>query len=928
MMCRQFIFWFSAAILLSNLTSFTYGQTWKELLDQADSLSEALQQDSAIAVGELALRKAETEFGPEDTAVARVLDQLTKYYFCKQNYAKAVPLQKRALAIRQNVLSRDHPTISSSLANLALLYRRLDRYAEVEPLYKRALAISEKAYGSEHGGVALILNNLGAVYEGQGRFAEAESSYQRALVIWEKLHGRQHQYVTMCLANLASLCREQGKYAEAESLLVEVMVIRESIHGPENSWVAHSLNDLAEIYRLQGRITEAEPICRRALAIAEKVQGPEHPHLAKYLHNLADLYCDQGKFTEAEPMLRRALDLKVRAVGRHNYVVASIEDSYSKLLRLRKDGIGALEMAARSSNTVRESFVDNAMVLSEKDALTYSQHWRHSLDNFISCYVELGPDDVQTKNTATDLILATKGQVSDGIFARQKALITETDSTTLTLAESFRLNKSLLAKLFVEGPGDDLEGYQNRVDSLTKLTNDLEADLSRHSASFKRRQDYRNIGVDRITSLLPEKSILVEYLKYDYLQLQPDSVIPHYLAVVLDSESQPVITDLGDATDVDTLVSEYREHMLRVSSQRHMPLKKDQEAYEIIARKLYDAVIRPVEDYLSGKDVVFIAADGGLNLVSYSGLIDDEGRYLIEKFPIHYLSSGRELIRLKDHLTGGQGLLAIGDPDYNATAITRKERPQAAQYASTDGDNYAPRSRRSSCEFFSGMSRLDSLPGSRWEIDSITKSWQTNSDEPVVAYFGSQASEDVFKAEAPGKRVIHLATHGYYISGHCDTLRRTSRQDIGESYIGENPLLQSGLFFAGANLHGEGADSAGIEDGVLTAYEVSAMDLQGTELVVLSACETALGEVKQGEGVYGLRRAFQMAGVRTVVSALWPVPDKQTATIMSELYSTTGESLPTKLRRIQLDRIASLRSQQLADHPYSWGAFIALGDWR
>jgi CHAT domain-containing protein len=191
-----------------------------------------------------------------------------------------------------------------------------------------------------------------------------------------------------------------------------------------------------------------------------------------------------------------------------------------------------------------------------------------------------------------------------------------------------------------------------------------------------------------------------------------------------------------------------------------------------------------------------------------------------------------------------------------------------------------------------------------------------------------QASEDMFKAEAPGRRIIHLATHGYCIPGESGQPRQGIRHDMYSGHFRENPLLLSGLFLAGANLHGKDAYSLGVEDGVLTAYEVSAMDLFGTEVVVLSACETGLGEVQQGEGVYGLRRAFQVAGARTVISALWPVPDRETASIMGELYAATGETLPEKLQRVQLDLIARLRANQLADHPYNWAAFIALGDLR
>jgi CHAT domain-containing protein len=176
--------------------------------------------------------------------------------------------------------------------------------------------------------------------------------------------------------------------------------------------------------------------------------------------------------------------------------------------------------------------------------------------------------------------------------------------------------------------------------------------------------------------------------------------------------------------------------------------------------------------------------------------------------------------------------------------------------------------------------------------------------------------------------VIHIATHGYYLQGACPHSGRISNAMAQSKFYGENPLLQSGLLLAGANLHGAGADSLGAEDGILTALEVSTTDLRGTDLVVLSACETGLGKVEQGEGVYGLRRAFQMAGARTVVSSLWQVPDVETMKFMKELYAQKAATYPELLQKVMLTRINELRLRGLPTHPFTWGGFIAIGDWR
>jgi CHAT domain-containing protein len=302
---------------------------------------------------------------------------------------------------------------------------------------------------------------------------------------------------------------------------------------------------------------------------------------------------------------------------------------------------------------------------------------------------------------------------------------------------------------------------------------------------------------------------------------------------------------------------------------------------------------------------------------------------LIERYPVHYLSSGRDLVRLRDSGRLSVGLLAIGDPDYDASAAARLSGLEDSSGVTSAETVYlSSRSVRSECEDFENMV-VSRLPGTHQEIESISQRWQSVTSEPLSVYFGPEASEDRFKAEASGNRVVHLATHGFFLAGVCQPeMPRAHGFGPEMGHAGENPLLLTGLLLAGANLHGEGADSLGAEDGILTAEEVTALNLVGTQLVVLSACESGLGEMKKGEGVYGLRRAFQMAGARTVISALWPVSDEYTAGMMARLYERRKESIPETMRRIQMEMINDLRQNGQPDHPFLWAGFIATGDWR
>jgi tetratricopeptide (TPR) repeat protein len=913
------------------ITEKSRGPEHTDVAQVLNNLAALCKDQSKYAEAEALNRRSlairEKILGPEHPSVAHSLNNLAELYWMQGKYAEAELLHKRSLVIKEKSIGPEHPSVAESLNNLAELYREQGKYAEAEPLNAQARAIWEKTLGPEHPNVAMSLSNLANLYLEQGNSAEAEPVYKRSLAIREKTLGPEHPQVAASLNNLAELYRGQGKYAEAEPLYNRALGIREKTLGPEHPDVAASLNNLATLYRYQGKHAEVEPLYKRSLAIWEQALGPEHPHVAHSLSSLATLYSDQGKHAEAEPLYRRALVIREHALGREHPFVAESMEAFGRHHRQTGGTREALDLVTGAYRTRHSNFVDNATVLSEKDALTYSQFLRSSTDQCLSCYQDIRSKDHATVGQMADIVFSSKGQVSDGIVERQKSLVEETDSTTLILAESLRLAKFQLSSLFVEGPGEDVEEYRNYLDSLTALANEIEADLSRHSASFRKRQDNKNVSTARIASLLPENSALVEYIKYDYLQLEPEHEIPHYMVLVVTEAAEPVIVELGAADEIDALIAQYRDHMLRVSSAGKTPTVVDKQDYERTAGDLYSRIWEPIAGYLANKDLVVMAPDGALNLVSFAGLIDGQGNYLVERYPLHALSSGRDVIRLKDELEPGSGLFALGDPDYDASLSDLMPQVAALEDTVLELAYYATRNVRSGCGDLKDMT-VSALPGTRSEIEEITLRWKETTSEPLVTCFGREASEDRFKRNAPGKRVIHLATHGYFLEGRCQPESPGTDLDRDIGFMGENPLLLSGLFFAGANLHGEGADSLGAEDGILTAYEVSAMGLEGTELVVLSACETGLGRVEQGEGVYGLRRAFQMAGARTVISALWPVSDEATAEMMSHLYERKGESIPETMRRIQLDKIDELRSSNQPDHPFTWAGFVAVGAWR
>ncbi len=1074
-------------------------ESWKQLLNRADSLCQAVKYDSAVVIGNIALEKARAEFGSEDTTVALALHRLGFYhwylghyleaesltmaalrirekeygaehldvaaslnnlanvyrgqarykaaeslytralqlrekalgpdhldvatslnnlallYVDRGKYSDAETLHQRALTIREKALDPNHPDVAASLNNLGNLYDHQSRTAEAESLYNRALSIREKALGSDHPDVATSLANIGVLYSHEARYSESEALHRKALAIREATFGDCHPTVSSSLNNLANTLVDEGRFADAEPLYKRALVIDEKVLGPDHSRIADGLNNLAVLYIMQSRQEDAEPLLRRslaiyeknlgsnhpnlaaslnnlglvdfdlkrysdaeplfkrAIAIDEKALGPEHPYVAGDLNNLAlvyklqeryadagklfertlaiyeknygaqhpmvscnlanlaNTYVEQGRYDEAEPLLKRGLAIDEKILGpQHPDVALKLRSIAMNQRRSRRPGLGLAE-AKRAFDIVLRSFRDNANVLAEQDALKFSQSVKVESGTYFTSLVDLPALRRDQLDEGALVILESKGIVSDGIMERERAFATEKDSVTLALVASVRSTRSQIAQMYASGPEDDTTGgYKRELDSLSRAASDIEANLYLHSASFQRRQQSNEITVASIDSALPLSTSLVEYLKWDYCDLKSDSFVPRYLALVMNKGKDPEIVNLGDASGIEVPISHYLKHMKGVAASGRIPNAADMAEYQQISRTVYEKIWKPLEKRFRKGQTILVGLDGSLNLLSLAGVMDDKGTYLTEQYTLHHLSSGRDLLRLEEKQESGHGLFALGDPDFDASIADRAKRSSEQLLAIAEGveGRLTLRNVRSGCGVLSDMQVAD-LPFTRTEVQEVSALWPGRGRDSAEVLFGAQASEDMFKTHGPGKKAIHLATHGYYLTGQCaDKIGSSQASSSDGGTPSENPLLQSGLLMAGSNLHGAGCDSAHCEDGILSASEVAGMDLSGTDVVVLSACETGLGEVKQGEGVYGLRRAFQMAGARTVVSALWSVSDQITAEMMSWLYTSSGQSLAERMRQMQLEQLKKLRAAKLPDHPFLWAGFVATGDWR
>ncbi|MBI2264441.1 MAG: CHAT domain-containing protein [Armatimonadetes bacterium] len=392
---------------------------------------------------------------------------------------------------------------------------------------------------------------------------------------------------------------------------------------------------------------------------------------------------------------------------------------------------------------------------------------------------------------------------------------------------------------------------------------------------------------------------------------------------------RPALLDLGEASTVNESVKEFRLEVARALRLFKSGIVDEAAAEKHLAergRRLYDLVVSPIKQALGERTTLFLSPDADLNLIPFGALQDETGRYLAENCRLHYLSCGRDLLRFEGQEENSGETVILANPDLDMPAPDRLARQKALPGTETrvlmQG---ASRSRDLT------VSRWPPLPGTRLEAESIKK---TLRGEKTREYLGRSALEEVLKKLRSPRR-LHLATHGFFVedqdkSSFLESGIRTARSfpTASRPIKIENPLLRSGLVLAGANRLGKENLPEGCEDGILTALEISGIPLRGTDLVVLSACETGLGRIHRGEGVFGLRRAFQLAGAKTVVMSLWSVPGKETQELMANFYERIekGEGKAAALREASLAMMKARREKHGAAHPFFWAPFICAGE--
>jgi CHAT domain-containing protein/Tfp pilus assembly protein PilF len=917
----------------SNLNRPAYVRTLNLIADQLWFEGHPLESGDA---SKRAVEVAERTLRADHPTVALSLRSLAATLAVLGDLGQSIELKKRALAIAERNFSATHPVLAEYSHSLGIAELDHGDYPSARLHFQQALGIYRARYGPWHELVATGYHLMAEVDARLGDYDSAQQELHRAVAIYSRIGGPNHPYVAIALTELATVYLERGLPTRALPLLQRALAIRERALGPQHRDVARTLVDLATTLMQLGRPARAQELATRALRISERLDAPDAPEYATILALYARLQSNRGDSAAARNYYDRALAIRAKVFGPSHPLYAEAQSGLAFALAGVGERGAALRMASLVEATGRDHLRLMLRSLPERQALNYAAARPRGLDLLLSLSDSL-PEAVPL---ALDGLIRSRALVLDEIAARQSGARVTNEGTdprgALTAAQQ------RLANLMVRGP-DKMSPAQYRalMEAARRESELAEQALASGSAEFRAERSRAQIGLQEVAAALPADGALVSFARYQrtVFDAAPASLrtIPSYVALVLRRDQPPAVVPLGAAQSIDQQVSQWRsdisaEAVPSAQVPPGRPVRSSRGSGDILRRRVWDRLTA----YLGDATRVFIVPEGALSLVPFAALPDGQRSFILETGRvIHYLSAERDLVPLPQVPANRRGLLALGGPSFDDRSLFRiRGKSRLSSSASNlpvmrSGDAQA-------CNSLQAAS-FQPLSGTLQEVRDLSGFWQANpatESEPVRVLVGRDASEAGFKREGPGSRVLHLATHGFFLSGSCSNGPRGTRAVGGLSKRRDtppldNPLLLSGLALAGANRRAAAGPEE--DDGILTAEEVASLNLGGVEWAVLSACDTGVGEIKAGEGVFGLRRAFQVAGARTVIMSLWSVEDEATREWMRALYINRLKRKLSTADAVHQASVTVLRARRAAKqstHPFFWAGFVAAGDWR
>jgi CHAT domain-containing protein len=580
---------------------------------------------------------------------------------------------------------------------------------------------------------------------------------------------------------------------------------------------------------------------------------------------------------------------------------------------------------------IDSKLIDQVMgFTAEDEKMKFISMKRWNLYAFMSLVGRHLSSNPSARKDAIDVWLKRKGIILEAQKRFQEALLYSDDPEAVKTFQELAEVRASLSKLAFGDPGKEgLEAHKKRIVDLEKKEK-LEAKLSQLSHAFAIQKKITKADSEMVAKVLPGNTALLEFARVEMFNFKGKGkekkwLPPHYMAFVLHAGKGDRVgmLDLGNALNIDRAIAGLKKEISVIRDIKEAGVTE-------LLRRIYDLVFVNIKKELGDVREIFVSPDGNLNLIPFEVLQGPDGRFLIEDYTFNYLSAGRDVLRFGEIKEKGDKALLMGDPDFDMGENDRDSTLRKLGSRDVKERRIAKRSIDMRGFYFTR------LPGTKEEVEAI---YHLLGKRKTDLYTGKEALEKVLKQKGTPS-ILHLATHGFFLSDLdlIDPVDESVGRGIKEVSMApktiekrvkiKNPLLRSGFALAGANnvLKSGNTEKS---DGIVTAEKILGLRLIGTDIVVLSACDTGLGEVKTGEGVFGLRRTFTQAGAKSLVMSMWSVPDRETKELMIQFYKNI---LPEKMNRCQALRQAALMEMQIVKERYGhtnplyWGAFVFMGE--
>jgi CHAT domain-containing protein/tetratricopeptide (TPR) repeat protein len=899
--------------------------------------------------------------------VAAAMSKVGSIYRQLGDYSNAEPYYSEACRIYRKVLGNNHPEYAKSLNNLGLIHKQIGSYARAEPLYKEAIKIYMKLLeeadshpefnkGKIQNGYAQTLNNLSGIYYLIGDYLKAQQLLTETKEVRRTVLGERDPLYAQTLNNLAEVCELLGNYSRAEQLFLEAKEITFAVYGENHPQYANRLNNLAGLYEITQN-PNAEQLYEQARSIYGKTVGEKSPEYVSSTNNLASLFLKKANFLEAENLYKQILDLYHKQSAQTKLNSRLVADTLHNLAilyvnRERFDEAMAIENEAATidDNTIDQVF----LTASERQRMVFLKAFESRFYTSLSLVNKHFAKSQSSKTWAFNLTLRRKGLLAEVLtLQRSEILGGKYPQLKETLSKLDMLSRQIVQNIS-EGVAVEITGNDSaQIRSLKEWINqkeDIESILARQIPEMMIQKKLKSTDNQSLARTLSEDEAIIEFVYFQPFDFGAVSILgkarwlpARYLAFVLlsSTENGLEMIDLGEATYLEEMILKFRSSVTHPVGGRHLEafsketqadknLEKNEIRYGSALRK---ALFDSIRQYIGKRKRLFIAPDGELNTLPFEVLpFEDSTRRLIDEYHISYITTGRDIVTFANSSSSSinvlaananPSLLVAADPDFDLTYS-----PSSTNILSGKSEDYESNYRRFH-ELNENKIHFSRLPGTRLEGETIARLLGIT---PLV---DSNVLESYIKKPDTLYDIIHIATHGFFLPNqNMDpnkdrVLYKGSTMDMNDdddvSFISslENPLLRSGLALAGANAGMRGDPlPPEAEDGILLADDVTILDLSKTRLVVLSACETALGDKVVGEGVFGFRRSFVVAGAKAMVMSLWKVPDEQTQELMVNFY----RHLLAGRTKIDALRDAQLLVKEKYPDPFYWGAFVCQGD--